>query len=174
MEEPELDEELLAKLIKDAVLNAGKKLIATRQTEGKHLYEDIVKKLEHLLSIVDEIEKRGPEVFEEHRNRVREKVTELLGDKTMDEGVLATELVLYADKISVDEEIVRLRTHILHMKETLDEGGSIGRKLDFITQEMNRESNTILSKSSDIAISDNGIRLKTEIEKIREQIQNIE
>ena len=83
-------------------------------------------------------------------------------------------MVVYADKICVDEETVRLRTHIIHMKETLDEGENIGRKLDFITQEMNREANTILSKSSDIAISDHGIRLKTEIEKIREQIQNIE
>jgi uncharacterized protein (TIGR00255 family) len=174
MEEPEMDEELLTKLIKEAVASAGKKLIATRQTEGKQLYDDLIKKLDNLLLIVEEIEKRGPEVFEEYRKRIREKVTELLGDTTMDESVLATELVLYADKISLDEEIVRLRTHILHMKETLNEGGSIGRKLDFITQEMNRESNTILSKSTDIAISDKGIRLKTEIEKIREQIQNIE
>jgi uncharacterized protein (TIGR00255 family) len=174
MDEPDMDEELLEKLLKKAVSAAGKQLVATRKTEGEKLYEDLLKKLDILLSIVNEIEKRGPEVFEEHRRKIREKVTELLGDTTIDESVLATELVMYADKICVDEEIVRLRTHILHMKETLKEGENIGRKLDFITQEMNRESNTILSKSTDIAISDNGILLKTEIEKIREQIQNIE
>lgn len=99
---------------------------------------------------------------------------QLLGDTKLDESVLATELVIYSDKVCVDEEMVRLRTHISHMKETLSEAGHIGRKLDFLVQEMNREANTTLSKANDIDISNYGIELKTEIEKIREQIQNIE
>lgn len=174
MEEPEIDEEQLAELIKKAVTDSGKQFVASRRTEGEKLCEDLMKKLDILLMLVEQIEKRGPEVLKEHRDKLREKVTMLLQDTTVDESVLATELIIYADKICTDEETVRLRTHILHMKQTLDDGENIGRKLDFIVQEMNRESNTILSKSGDIAISDQGIQLKTEIEKIREQIQNIE
>ncbi len=174
MDEPELDEGQLAKLMEKAVSDAGRQFVSSRKTEGGKLYEDLTGKLDFLLSLVEQIEKRSPEVLEEHRKRLREKVTALLQDTNVDEGVLATELVVYADKICTDEETVRLRTHILHMKQTMDEGENIGRKLDFIVQEMNRESNTILSKAADIAISDMGIQLKTEIEKIREQIQNIE
>lgn len=174
MEEPELDEGQLTGLMEEAVSDAGRQFVSSRKTEGEKLYEDLTGKLDILLSLVGEIEKRSPEVLEEHRNKLREKVAALLQDTNIDEGVLATELVVYADKICTDEETVRLRTHILHMKQTMDEGVNIGRKLDFIVQEMNRESNTILSKAADIAISDKGIQLKTEIEKIREQIQNIE
>lgn len=174
MEEPEIDEDLLGELLREAVANAAKPFVESRKNEGKKLYGNLVQKLDLLLGLVDQIEEREPEVLEKHREKLREKVTELLGDTSLDESVLATELVVYADKICVDEETVRLRTHILHMKETLEEGENIGRKLDFITQEMNRESNTILSKATDLAISDQGIQLKTEIEKIREQIQNIE
>ena len=103
-----------------------------------------------------------------------DKVHELLGDTKIDETVLATELIIYSDKICVDEEMVRLRSHITHMKDTLQEQENIGRKLDFLAQEMNREANTILSKANDVEVSNYGIELKTEIEKIREQIQNIE
>lgn len=174
MDEPELDEGQLTKLMEEAVSAAGREIVSSRKTEGIKLYEDLTGKLDILLSLVEQIEKRSPEVLEEHRRKLREKVTALLQDTTVEESVLATELVVYADKICTDEETVRLRTHILHMKQTMDEGENIGRKLDFIVQEMNRESNTILSKASDIAISDKGILLKTEIEKIREQIQNIE
>ena len=103
------------------------------------------------------------------------KVKELLGDTQLEEGRIAAEVVIFADKICTDEEVVRLKSHILHMKETLNsrEAG-IGRKLDFIAQEMNREANTILSKANDLDVSNVGINLKTEIEKVREQIQNIE
>lgn len=174
MDEPELDEGQLTVLMERAVSDACRQFVSSRKTEGGKLYEDLTGKLDFLLSLVEQIEKRSPEVLEEHRKRLREKVTALLQDTNVDEGVLATELVVYADKICTDEETVRLRTHILHMKQTMDEGENIGRKLDFIVQEMNRESNTILSKAADIAISDKGIQLKTEIEKIREQIQNIE
>lgn len=174
MEEPDIDEDILTKLICDALDAAGEKFMESRATEGKRLQEDLLQKLDSLLHIVDEIEKRCPEILTEYRKKITDKVTELLGDTKLDESVLATELVIYADKICVDEEIVRLRTHILHMKQTLQEEDNIGRKLDFLTQEMNREANTILSKSNDIDVSNCGIQLKTEIEKIREQIQNIE
>ena len=102
------------------------------------------------------------------------KIQEILGDRQMDEGRIATEVTIYADKICVDEETVRLRSHIKTTKDTLEAGGSVGRKLDFIAQEMNREANTILSKANNLEISDTGINLKTDIEKVREQIQNIE
>ena len=124
--------------------------------------------------MIEQIAERSPQMLEEYRQRITDKVQELLGDGHIDENILATEMVIYADKICVDEEMVRLRTHIEHIEETLMLDESVGRKLDFLTQEMNRESNTILSKSNDIKISDIGIDLKTIIEKIREQIQNIE
>jgi len=126
------------------------------------------------LGLVDFITERSPKIIAEYRQKLGDKVKELLGDNTVDETRLLTEVTIFADKICVDEEIVRLRSHIETMKNALLEGGSIGRKLDFIAQEMNREANTILSKSNDIEISNCGIELKTGIEKVREQIQNIE
>ena len=120
------------------------------------------------------IEERSPQILTDYRTRLTLKVEELLKDTKIDEGILATELTIYADKICVDEETVRLRSHISNMKDTLVEEESVGRKLDFIAQEMNREANTILSKANDIEITNKAISLKTEIEKIREQIQNIE
>ncbi|MBS1318127.1 MAG: DUF1732 domain-containing protein, partial [Lachnospiraceae bacterium] len=119
-------------------------------------------------------EARSPEILSSYRMRLTEKVKELLGDTQLEENRIATEVILYADKICTDEETVRLRSHIESMKATLLEGGSIGRKLDFIAQEMNREANTILSKANDLETSNLAIDLKTEIEKVREQIQNIE
>ena len=120
------------------------------------------------------IEERSPQIIEEYRKKLHDRVHELLEDAAVDETRLLTEVIIFADKVCVDEELVRLRSHIETMKQTLIDGGSIGRKLDFIAQEMNREANTILSKTNDLAISNRGIELKTEIEKIREQIQNIE
>ena len=110
----------------------------------------------------------------EHRQRLEAKVKELLGDSTIDESRIVTETTIFADKICVDEEIVRLRSHIASTRNALIAGGSIGRKLDFIAQEMNREANTILSKANDLEVANRAINLKTEIEKVREQIQNIE
>ncbi len=123
---------------------------------------------------MDYIEERSPLIIAEYRGKIQTKIQDLLGDAQIDENRIATEVTLFADKICVDEEIVRLRSHIGGMKNVLEAGGSVGRKLDFIAQEMNREANTILSKSSDLSVSDMGINLKTEIEKVREQIQNIE
>ena len=124
--------------------------------------------------MIDFIEERSPQVVDEYRNRLYAKVEELLGNTNMDQGILATEITVFADKICVDEETVRLRAHINNMNNTLNEAENVGRKLDFIAQEMNREANTILSKSSDLDITNTAINLKTDIEKVREQIQNIE
>ena len=116
----------------------------------------------------------SPEILQAYRTKLTEKVKELLSDTQLEESRIATEVILYADKICTDEETVRLHSHIESMKQTLQTGGSIGRKLDFIAQEMNREANTILSKANDLETSNLAINLKTEIEKVREQIQNIE
>lgn len=127
-----------------------------------------------MLKLVDFIEERSPQIIAEYKQKLEDKIKELLADTKVDENRLLMEVTIFADKVCVDEEIVRLRSHIESTKNTLLEGGSVGRKLDFIAQEMNREANTILSKASDLAISDCAITLKTEIEKVREQIQNIE
>jgi uncharacterized protein (TIGR00255 family) len=148
--------------------------VEARIREGEHLKNDLVAKLDQMLVYVDYIEERSPQILEEYRTKIRQKIADLLGDVQLDESRIATEVTLFADKICVDEEMVRLHSHVQSMKDVLLAGGSVGRKLDFIAQEMNREANTILSKSNDLSISDTGINLKTDIEKVREQIQNIE
>ena len=168
------DEEKLGNLVERAVTGACEKFVETRLAEGAHLKEDIFSKLDGLLTGVSFIEERSPAIQEEYRAKLLAKIEEVLGDTKIDQSALATELVIFADKICTDEETVRLRAHIKNMKETLNVASNIGRKLDFIAQEMNREANTILSKANDIQVSDTAINLKTEIEKIREQIQNIE
>lgn len=173
-EEEEYDEEALLALLQSALKQAGQQFKESRTTEGATLYLDIQSKLENISKVVEHIVERSPQLVEEHRKKLTEKVQELLGDMKIDEAVLATELIIYSDKICVDEEMVRLRTHIKHVGETLQEGENVGRKLDFLIQEMNREANTTLSKANDVDIANYGIELKTEIEKIREQIQNIE
>lgn len=174
MEEAGVDEEELWKELQKAVQGAAKMFVDTRIVEGEHLKDDLIEKLDGMLKLVDFIEERSPKLIEEYRQKLEDKVRELLQDTAVDEGRLLTEVTIFADKVCVDEEIVRLRSHIETTKNTLLEGGSIGRKLDFIAQEMNREANTILSKANDLEISNCAIELKTEIEKVREQIQNIE
>lgn len=174
MEEQTIDgEEIWNGLVK-AVRGAAEGFVDTRIKEGENLSKDLIAKLDGMLEHVAFIEDRSPQLIEEYRKRLYDKVQEFLADVTFDESRLMTEVTIYADKVCVDEELVRLRSHIESMKQTLIDGGSIGRKLDFIAQEMNREANTILSKANDLAISNRGIELKTEIEKVREQIQNIE
>lgn len=134
----------------------------------------MIAKLDGMLLHVDFITDRSPQIITEYKEKLREKVQELLTDTQIDEARLLTEVTIFADKVCVDEELVRLRSHIDQTKEALLSGGSIGRKLDFIAQEMNREANTILSKTTDLEVSNHAIELKTEIEKVREQIQNIE
>ena len=174
MEEQDVDEKELWDGLERALRGACEQFVASRIKEGENLKVDLIDKLEHMISYVDFIEKRSPQIMEEYRKRLEDKIKEILGDRQMDDGRIATEVTIYADKVCVDEETVRLRSHINTTKDTLLEGGSIGRKLDFIAQEMNREANTILSKANNIEISDTGINLKTSIEKVREQIQNIE
>ena len=174
LEEESNDLESVFPIVTQTLQKAGEQFIASREREGEQLYQDIKGKLAYLLTLVAQVEERSPQMLQEHRQKLLEKVQELLGDRKIDEGILATELIVYADKVCVDEETVRLRSHIDAMSETLDMQEAIGRKLDFIAQEMNREANTILSKANDKELSGIAINLKTEIEKIREQIQNIE
>ena len=175
MEEQAVDEEELWKGLKKALDGAIRQFVETRTSEGEHLREDLIEKLDNMLKLVGCIEERSPQIIAEYRDKLETKVKELLADTQMEDSRIAAEGVICADKICTDEEVVRLRSHIVHMKDTLvsDDSG-IGRKLDFIAQEMNREANTILSKANDLEISNIGIELKTEIEKVREQIQNIE
>ena len=174
LEEESNDLESVFPIVTQTLQKAGEQFIASREREGEQLYQDIKGKLAYLLTLVAQVEERSPQMLQEHRQKLLEKVQELLGDRKIDEGILATELIVYADNVCVDEETVRLRSHIDAMSETLDMQEAIGRKLDFIAQEMNREANTILSKANDKELSGIAINLKTEIEKIREQIQNIE
>jgi len=174
MEEQAVDEEELWKSLQKAIDGASKMFVESRIVEGEHLKDDLISKLDSMLKLVDFVAERSPRIVAEYRQKLEDKVKELLADNTVDEGRLLTEVTIFADKICVDEEIVRLRSHIETTKKTLTAGGSIGRKLDFIAQEMNREANTILSKANDLEISNCAIELKTEIEKVREQIQNIE
>lgn len=174
MEEQPEDEEEIWKDLKQAIDGAAEKFMQTRIAEGEHLKEDLTEKLNTMLKLVDFIEERSPQIIAEYKKRLTERVEELLEGKNADESRILMEVTIFADKICVDEELVRLRSHIESTKKTLEEGGSIGRKLDFLAQEMNREANTILSKSNDLEVSNCGVELKTEIEKVREQIQNIE
>ena len=174
MEEQAGDEEELWKLLERGIEEACKMFVDSRIAEGEKLKDDLLGKLDYMLEVVDNIEERSPRILMEYRQKLEDKVTELLADTSIDESRIATEVTIFADKICVDEETVRLRSHIESTKDALIEGGSIGRKLDFIAQEMNREANTILSKANDLEVSNWGIYLKTEIEKVREQIQNIE
>lgn len=174
MEEANLDEEELWKGLQKALKGASEMFVETRIVEGENLKNDLISKLDGMLELVDFISVRSPQIIGEYKQKLEDKVKELLADSTIDENRILTEVTIFADKICVDEEVVRLRSHIETTKKTLEEGGSIGRKLDFIAQEMNREANTILSKANDLEVSNHAIELKTEIEKVREQIQNIE
>ncbi len=174
MEDAGEDEEELWKLLEKATRGAAEAFVESRTREGEHLKNDLIGKLDGMLETVDFIEKRSPELVAEYRTKLTNKVKELLSDSAIDENRILQETVIYADKICVDEEMVRLRSHIEATKKELTKGGSVGRKLDFIAQEMNREANTTLSKTTDLGISEKAIDLKTEIEKVREQIQNIE
>ena len=174
MEEQSVDEEEIWKALCGAVQGAAEKFAETRLKEGEALKTDLIAKLDGMLDHLSFIEERSPQLVEEYKEKLRERVRELLEDTQIEESRLLLEVTLFADKICVDEELVRLRNHIETTRQTLVDGGSIGRKLDFIAQEMNREANTILSKTNNMEISNRAIELKTEIEKVREQIQNIE
>lgn len=174
LEEQSENEEELWKDFEKVLDEAANRFVESRTKEGEALKTDLIEKLDGMLSVVDYIENASPPLVETYRNKLETKVKELLNGVAIDDGRIATEVTIYADKICVDEETVRLRSHIENTRSILIEGGSVGRKLDFIAQEMNREANTILSKADSLDISNKAIDLKTEIEKVREQIQNIE
>lgn len=174
MEEQAPDEEELWNFLECPLHEACRKFVETRQREGANLKQDLLGKLDGLEAKVDVVEKRSPEVVKAYREKLEAKMHELLEDNQIDDSRIAAEVILFSDKICNDEETVRLRSHIHGMRKILDENEGVGRKMDFMAQEMNREANTILSKSNDLIVSNAAIDLKTEIEKIREQIQNIE
>ena len=174
LEEVQQDEEVWWELLEAALRQAADKFVETRTIEGANLKKDLLGKLDQMAADVAFIERRSPQIIAEYRAKLEEKVKEFLEDSAIEENRIAAEVTLYADKIAVDEEIVRLQSHIGSMTDVLESDESIGRKLDFMAQEMNREANTILSKSSDVDLADHAIELKTNVEKVREQIQNIE
>lgn len=174
MEEVTVDEDTLWKELSEVVKVACENFVNSRIREGEQLKLDLIAKLDEMNGYVDFIDERSPQIIQAYRERLLNKIHEVLEDPKIDENRIATEVTIFADRICVDEEMVRLRSHIDGTKQALLEGGSIGRKLDFIAQEMNREANTILSKSNDLEVTNIGIELKTCIEKVREQIQNIE
>ncbi len=174
MEEVAEDEQQIWKLLSENIEEAAKRFVDSRVMEGENLKTDLLGKLTFMTGLVEFIEERSPRILSEYRAKLENKVAELLAGTAIDENRIATEVTIFADKICVDEETVRLRNHMENTRTELETGGSIGRKLDFIAQEMNREANTILSKANDLEISEHAIILKTEIEKVREQIQNIE
>ncbi len=162
----------------DAVLPVAReavdKFIAMREVEGKRLYEDVLSRTKTILGIVEIIEKESPRIVEEYERRLRDRIEELLGNNTYDPQRVLTEVAVFADKVAVAEETVRLRSHIDQMASFMNSNESIGKKLDFIVQEMNREANTTGSKIQDAELAHQVVNIKAEIEKIREQIQNIE
>ncbi len=174
LEEQSENEDELWKEIEVILDEAATKFVESRTKEGEALKADLIEKLDGMIEMVDYIENVSPSLIESYRERLETKVGELLENSAIDENRIAAEVTIYADKICVDEETVRLRSHIENTKSILLEGGNVGRKLDFIAQEMNREANTILSKANSLDVSNKAIDLKTEIEKVREQIQNIE
>ncbi len=174
LEQKEEDLEKTWKILLPAVEEAVHNLVSMRQQEGEKLLIDITKRCECISSNVDIISKRVPEVTEAYRARLLKKVEEILAEKSIDENRIAMEVVLQADKSCVDEEIVRLKSHVAQVIKTFKLGEPIGRKLDFIVQEMNREANTIASKVNDLELTNIALDIKSDIEKIREQVQNIE
>ena len=172
-DDAEIDEDAIWKVLEETARQAGDNFAQSRAKEGENLKNDLISKLDGMLGNVDFITERSPKIIEEYRNKLTAKVNELLADSTVDENRILTEVAIFADKSCVDEELVRLKSHIQATKDALENGGEVGRKLDFIAQEMNREANTTLSKTTDLEIANVAIDLKTEIEKVREQIQNI-
>lgn len=171
-EEKDLD--VLWTILSSAIEQAVGSLVEMRSREGERLCKDMLEKLDIIKNTVDEIKAKSADLVDVYKNKLYDKIKEMTKDIQLDENRLLTEVAIYADKSSIDEEIVRLKSHIEEFKKTLNVKGTIGKKLDFIVQEMNREVNTIGSKSSDLGVVNNVIAMKTEIEKIREQVQNIE
>lgn len=168
------DEERIWNAVKTVAETAVSKFIEMRETEGSKLRGDILSRADYIIECVEFIEGRSPETVREYNKKLKQRMKELLGDAAVDEQRLLNEAAIYADKIAVDEETVRLRSHISQLREFMNSSEAIGRKLDFLVQEINREANTIGSKAQDVDIAKKVIAIKAEVEKIREQVQNIE
>lgn len=168
------DDEALWESLKPSLVGALERFSETRVMEGENLQKDLLGKLSEMEAIVNRIDERSPEITAAYETRLRAKVSELLEGTGIDEARIVQEVTIYSDKICTDEERVRLHSHIKNMRTKLQNGGLVGRELDFVAQEMNREANTTLSKANDLIVSEDAIGLKTLIEKIREQIQNLE
>lgn len=168
------DEEKIWKLVKTVAEEAIDKFTQMRCVEGKKMYDDVYSRSQFILDTVYFIEERSPQTVKEYNDKLVERVHELLGDVTLDESRILQEVAIYADKVAVAEETVRLRSHIAQLREFISSDEPVGRKLDFLVQEINRETNTIGSKCNDVEIAKKVVEVKAEIEKIREQIQNIE
>lgn len=168
------DEEKLWGYIKEVADEAIDKFVAMRETEGEQMKKDVLSRADYILDCVSFIESRSPQTVKEYNDKLIARVHELIGDASLDENRIIQEVAIYADKVAVAEETVRLRSHISQLKEFLESSEPIGRKMDFLVQEINRETNTIGSKACDVEIARKVVDIKAEVEKIREQIQNIE
>ena len=174
VEKAQQEEEVIWEALVPALDEAVEKFVAMRTVEGENLKKDILLKGERIRTLVAEVKERSPLVVVEYQEKLNNRLKDLLGGVDVDPQRIATEVAVFADRGCVDEEVTRLESHLIQLKDILDGGGQVGRKLDFLIQEMNRESNTIASKANDIQIVKATIELKSEIEKIREQIQNLE
>ena len=170
----EEDEETVWIEVKTVAEKALERFIAMREAEGAKMRDDILSRLDYITELVEKIEKKSPETTEKYRKKLFDKISEVLKDTNVDEQRILTEAAIFSEKTAVDEETVRLRSHINQCREMLSMNEAVGRKLDFLIQEFNREANTIGSKCQDIEITKVVVDLKSEIEKIREQVQNIE
>lgn len=170
----EEDEEKIWSLVRETAEEAVDRFVDMRAAEGRRMYDDVYSRTALILNCVSYIEERSPETVREYNDKLAARVRELLGDVSLDEGRMLQEVAVYADKVAVAEETVRLRSHIEQLREFLDCDEAVGRKMDFLVQEINREANTIGSKCNDVDIARRVVEMKAEIEKIREQIQNIE
>ena len=174
MEEQTVDEEELWKSLEEPLREACEKFVETRTREGQHLREDLLMKLDGLDEMVRRVEARSPETVAEYRAKLTARMQEVLQSTTIDDQRILAEAAIYADKVAVDEETVRLRSHVAQLRGMLESDEPMGRKMDFLIQEVNRESNTIGSKCGDVSIAQVVVNLKAEVEKMREQVQNVE
>lgn len=174
VERRELDKDKAAAALSEITAKAVEEFNAMREREGERLRRDMIGKLETIEGLVSVVEERSPQTVKEYRERLEARLRDILADRSLDEQRVITEAAIFADRTAVDEETVRLRSHIAQFRTMLEEGSPIGRKMDFLVQEFNRESNTIGSKCSDASLAKVVVDLKSEIEKIREQLQNVE
>ena len=174
LEKKEMDKDSAAEELRSLTNRAVAEFNLMREREGERLKQDMLEKAGRIAALVSVVEERSPQTVQEYRLRLEQRIREVLEDRNVEEQRLVTEAAIFADKVAVDEETVRLRSHLAQFAQLLEQGSPVGRKLDFLIQEFNREANTIGSKCSDAALAQVVVDIKSEIEKIREQVQNIE